>query len=86
MKVEDSRDGQLHNSQVVVCAYGALLEERGLRSGFNSWKERLSNVNFDGAMMGENNGAVGEMRRTVVAEDTLVATWAQASYFFFFFH
>ena len=33
VKVEDSRDGQSHDSQAVVRAYGSLLEERGLRSG-----------------------------------------------------
>ena len=55
------------------------MENRGLRIGFNSWKQRLSNVNFDGAMMGERLGAVGEMNRTVAAGDALIATWAQES-------
>ena len=30
-------------------------------------------------MMGERDGSVGEMRRTVDAGEALVATWAQAS-------
>jgi hypothetical protein len=80
VKVVDSRDGQSHDSQAIVRAYGALFEKRGLRLGFNSWKEQLSNVNFDGAMMGERNGAVGEMRRTVAAGNVLIATWAQVAY------
>ena len=79
VNVVDSRDGQSHDSKAIVSAYGRVMENRGLRIGFNSWKQRLSNVNFDGAMMGECLGAVGEMKRTVAAGDALIATWAQES-------
>lgn len=79
--VDDSRDGESHDAQAVIVAYGRLFERRGLRSGFNSWKERLANVNFDGAMMGRLTGAVGQIRRAVVAKDALIATWAQACCF-----
>jgi hypothetical protein len=79
VSIKDSRDGHSHDSQAMIRAYAALFEERGLLVGFNSWKQRLSNVNFDGAMMGERDGAVGEMRRTVDAGEALVATWAQVS-------
>lgn len=77
VSVLDSRDKRSHDQKAVVEAYKRAFERRGLKKGFNSWKARLSNVNFDGAMMGEaKDGAVRVLIERVDAGEALIRTWA----------
>lgn len=78
VKTKDSRSGANHDHKAVTTAYVNAFKERKLGSESNSWKDKLTNASYDGAMIGEKNGGFGELRRRVGSRGELILSWAVA--------
>ena len=78
VKTKDSRSGANHDHKAVTTAYVNAFKERKLGSESNSWKDKLTNASYDGAMIGEKNGGFGELRRRVGLRGELILSWAVA--------